>query len=88
MKSEVAEASRTNQAGLAPRLFTIEQFVQRHPWASGGGVRWQRFNCKTNGFQSAFLTIGRKVLVDEDEYFRCVDQLNDRTRGYADGGSA
>lgn len=59
-----------------PQLLTIYQLVEKHPWATEGGLRWQRFHCATNGFQQAFVTIGRKVLVDETEYFRCVRRQN------------
>jgi hypothetical protein len=34
------------------------------------------FNAKTNGFSSAFKRVGRRVLVDEREFFRVVDLKN------------
>jgi len=60
----------------SPRLQTIRQFAEKHTWATEGGLRWQRFNCKTNGFESAFVNVGRRVLIDEEEYFRCIRRQN------------
>ncbi len=34
------------------------------------------FNATTNGFARAFVRVGRRVLVDESEFFRCVDRAN------------
>ena len=71
--------SHQTPASTSPsQLLTIHQFCERHPWASEGGIRWQRFNSATNGFATAFLTIGRRVLVDEAEYFRIVAEQNNR----------
>ena len=72
-------SNQTPASASAPQLFTIHQFCAKHAWATVGGVRWQRFNSATNGFASAFLTIGTRVLVDEVEYFRIVAEQNGRS---------
>jgi len=41
-----------------------------------GGLRHLIFNAETNGFKTAFKRAGRRVLVDEAEFFRCVDKQN------------
>lgn len=57
------------------RLFTVSQWP--HEWPSKGGLRHMIFNQKTNGFDSAFKRVGRRVLVDEAEFFRCVERVNE-----------
>ena len=70
------------------RLMTILQFKAEHPWATEGGLRWQRYNCESNGFQKAFISIGSKLLIDESEYFRCVDRQNGLDRSSSDERAA
>lgn len=45
-----------------------------HPWPPIGGMRWIIFNAAANGFASAFVRVGRRILVDEAEFFRCVEK--------------
>lgn len=58
------------------RLIPITQWNEHHPWPPAGGMRHLRFFCKTNGFESAFKKVGTRVLVDEREFFRCVERAN------------
>jgi hypothetical protein len=55
---------------------TVKQFVHDNEAFTEGGIRNLIFNAKTNGFSSAFLRIGRKVLIDVDEFFRCIKAQN------------
>lgn len=48
-----------------------------HEWPSQGGLRHMVFNQKTNGFDSAFKRVGRRVLIDEAEFFKCVERMNE-----------
>lgn len=61
-----------------PRLRTFRQFSQRHEAFPESSLRWTRFNQETNGFARAFVTVGRRVLIDEAEFFRTIDRLNGR----------
>jgi hypothetical protein len=74
----------------APSLLSIKQFAARHSAFTEGSLRWLRFEAATNGFASAFVTIGRRVLIDEDLFFQCV-QRNQRNCAVdhvtADGGA-
>ena len=63
---------------MSRNLSTFQQFHEKHPWKTEAGLRWQRFNAETNGFERAFITIGRRVLIDEDEYFAAIDRQNSR----------
>ena len=56
-------------------LLTVRQFVERHPFATEGGVRFQIFNRQKNGLESsgALVRLGRKILIDENKYFEWID---------------
>lgn len=57
-------------------LSTVHQFSQKHPAFTEGGLRWMIFNSKVNGLDQAgaILRIGRKVLIDDDRFFACLDK--------------
>lgn len=59
-------------------LKTIAQFSEANPAFPVGGVRWQIFNEHRNGLSEsgAVLRIGRKVLIDEDKYFKWIYSIN------------
>ncbi|NOU15338.1 MAG: hypothetical protein HOO92_15500 [Methylococcaceae bacterium] len=58
------------------RLIPVPEWNQHHTWPPQGGLRHLIFNKKTNGFASAFKRVGRRVLIDEAEFFACVDRQN------------
>jgi len=59
-----------------PQLFTINQFVERHQFASNGGLRHLIFHASTNGFNRVIKRIGRRVLIDENQFFAWVEEKN------------
>ena len=59
-------------------LLTIRQFAEKHPAFPQGGLRAMRFNSGQNGFAPAFVTIGRKVLIDEEQFFAIVEKQNSK----------
>lgn len=61
------------------RLIPLTKWSEHHDWPPEGGLRHLRFYCEKNGFKSAFKKIGARVLVDEAEFFRCVE-ANDTNR--------
>lgn len=56
------------------RLIPVSEWNKYHEWPPQGGLRWLIFNANTNGFKSAFKRVGRRVLVDEREFFCCVEK--------------
>jgi hypothetical protein len=58
------------------RLIPVPDWNKYHTWPPIGGLRHLIFNEKTNGFATAFKRVGRRVLVDEIEFFACVDRQN------------
>ena len=65
----------TENAGAVspvPRLIPLTEWNQHHPWPPQGGLRHLVFHAKAKGFESAFVRCGRRVLVNEGEFFNCV----------------
>ena len=58
------------------RLIPVPRWNDFHAWPPQGGLRHLIFHAETNGFASAFKRVGRRVLVDEAEFFRCVNTGN------------
>lgn len=58
------------------KLIPVPEWNQHHSWPPQGGLRHLIFNQKTNGFDKAFKRVGRRVLVDEVEFFAAVDRQN------------
>ena len=54
-----------------PRLYTCNQFHNRHQWVSVASLRWLIFKRDTNGLEAsgAIVRLGRKVLIDEANFF-------------------
>ena len=58
------------------RLIPISKWPDHHHWPTVAGLRWMIFNKEENGFSRAFKKVGSRVLVDEAEFFSCVDEQN------------
>jgi len=59
-----------------PTLLTVKQFAEKHPWPSQAGLRWLIFNSGSNGFSRCIVRCGRRVLVNEGEFFAWIDGQN------------
>ena len=59
------------------RLHTVEQFCQKHPAFTPGGVRWMLFNREANGLAKAIVRVGRRILIDEERFFDWIDEQNE-----------
>lgn len=58
------------------RLIPVPKWNDYHDWPPAGGLRHLIFHENTNGFATAFKRVGRRVLIDEVEFFACVAQQN------------
>ena len=58
------------------RLLTIRDWVRLHNWPPEGGLRHLVFNAKQNGFDKVIRRIGRRVLINEQAFFRWVEEKN------------
>lgn len=71
----------TNAANLAEpatatRYIPATEWNQYHSWPPIGGLRHIIFHAETNGFKSAIKRSGRRVLINEAEFFRCLERMN------------
>lgn len=59
---------------------TVNQFTDKHPAFTKGGLRALIFNEHTNGLAQAgaIIRIGRKVLIDEAKFFSWVETQGQR----------
>jgi hypothetical protein len=58
------------------RIIPVTEWHKYYCWPPLGGLRHLIFNAKTNGFDSAFKRVGRRILVDETEFWAIVDRQN------------
>ena len=59
------------------KLFTVKQFCKKHRFIKPGGIRYQIFNRAENGLgkSGAIVRIGRKVIINEEKYFKWIESL-------------
>lgn len=51
---------------------TIKKFAKKYPAFTEPSLRWMAFNRKANGFDRAFIKIGRKLLIDDAAFVECL----------------
>ena len=76
MTQNQTELSQSDSTPSQTRLIPITSWGDHHEWPPQGGLRHLRFHADTNGFKSAFKRVGRRVLIDESAFFRCVEHQN------------
>ena len=61
-----------------PTLLTVNQFTEKQPAFTAGGLRSLIFNEHQNGLakSGAVIRIGRKVLIDETKFFSWIESQN------------
>lgn len=64
------------------RLFTVKQFAkkneERGTWPSSEAAIWAlRAGAPENGFGDVFISIGRRVLIDEEKFWTAVAYLQE-----------
>jgi hypothetical protein len=71
-----AALNELQQKQPSSRLIPVPDWNKHHSWPPQGGLRHLIFNEKTNGFATAFKRVGRRVLIDEAEFFACIERTN------------
>lgn len=63
----------------SPKLLTVNQFVEAHPFMTSGGMRFILFNASTNGLKEkkVIKRLGRKILIDETAFFEWLNEKNE-----------
>jgi hypothetical protein len=72
-QQEIADIQQTHPK-TNTRYIPIPKWKEYHPWPPVGGLRHLAFYKDSNGFKTAFKKSGRNVLVDEAEFFRCLEK--------------
>ncbi len=65
------------------QFLTVKDFCEKQPsWPTESGLRALILGAAwgENKFQSAFKRVGRRVLVDEVEFWRCVDCMQEKPK--------
>lgn len=57
----------------ATRLIPVTKWNDFHAWPPLGGLRHLVFYERQNGFEKVVKRVGRRVLIDEMEFFRWVE---------------
>jgi hypothetical protein len=52
---------------------TIKEFSRKYSAFTENSLRWLIFNRVTNGFNSCFRKVGKRVLIDEAAFFSQID---------------
>lgn len=74
---EKIENNKKNTTDNNPKLFTVKNFAKKNKevgiWPGSESAIWAlRANSNNNGFSKAFLSIGRRVLIDEEKFWEAV----------------
>lgn len=56
-------------------ILTCKQFCEMQKWPSMGALRGIIRRSDKNGFKSAFKRVGRRVLVDNEEFWKCFEKV-------------
>ena len=65
------------QSQPSNRFIPVPKWKDYHPeWPTEGGLRHLIFHKDSNGFASAFKKVWLNILIDEQEFFNCIDRKN------------
>jgi hypothetical protein len=73
-----AEQLHSHQAIPPYSLVTVKQFCAQFPAFTPGGLRWLLLHRQANGLDRAVFKVGRRVLIDVDQFFSWLVQQNGR----------
>ena len=66
-------------SGQIRRLIPVNQFNNYHPDPSASALRWLIFTNKKD-FKRCVVRRGHRLLIDEQEYFCWLDEMNQETK--------
>jgi hypothetical protein len=63
----------------SPKLLTVNQFVEAHPFITNGGMRALLFSSRYNDLdkKKVIKRIGRRILIDEAAFFEWLNERNE-----------
>jgi len=66
-----------------PRYILLVDWNRKYDWPTQGALRNLAQYRTSNGFQEAFVKVGRRVLIDEAKFFECVARKNEEVACHA-----
>ena len=65
------------------RLFTVKNFAKKNAevgtWPGSASALWAfRAGAPENGFGESFITVGRRVLIDEEKFWEAISSLQEK----------
>lgn len=61
------------------RYLSCADSCKEHSWPPLGGLRHLIFHAATNGFHKVIRRCGRRILINEQEFFRWIEEKNGNT---------
>lgn len=80
IQKEIRETATTS---AAKKFFTVRNFAKKNQengtWPNSESAVWAlRSGASENGFGKAFVTVGRRVLIDEEKFWEAVACLQEQ----------
>ena len=57
-------------------LIPVPKWKEYYEWPTEAGLRYYIFNAEFNGFDKVIKRIGRRILIDENQFFQWVENKN------------
>lgn len=74
------EPNERNAFAGERRLIPVTKWNAYHPWPTVAGLRHLVFHEKSNNFARCVRRVGKRVLIDEREFFNWVDARSRRNK--------
>jgi hypothetical protein len=58
------------------RMIPLTKWPEFHTWPTAAALRYYVFNGEHNGFNTVFKRVGRRILIDEEAFFRWIETRN------------
>lgn len=59
---------------IPTRYLTCTEWCKEHSWPPFGGLRHLIFHAATNGFDKVIRRCGRRILLNEQEFFKFIEE--------------
>ncbi len=67
---------KDKEKNTSTRLIPVPLWNKFHQWPPIGGLRHLIFNARYNGFNSVISRAGRRILIDEQAFFKWIEKQN------------
>ena len=60
------------------KLIPVTKWNEFHVWPTEAALRFYIFNAEFNGFDKVIKRIGRRILIDEEAFFKWTEEKNSK----------